>query len=580
VDTATLRAETNDRLKALDASAPPAVKASSSGTAGPNPSTGPVAGTPPSRPDREARTRARAVTADPAVDRSIRELLQERIVQLDEYDKVSAALHQANQTEQSAQRQAREAKDELERLERQVAQAEKAPETMLPHSFRGSTAEISADQASAMRDALDATTKEWKDWKQKIETLRSMIANWDRLQKARQTERDKLFERVTNMRAKTKEFETAVGDARTSSARRLAQERLVNLECESQVAAVRLQFLEAQIALEAKLADVRGLDVRIHRAHIQIAQRTLEQMRARYRVAAENQDRDLKQAAASEETKAQSSHDPLERFRARQSAELLVQEALALKCEQALATSPSPAPDEQRKLADRAEQDFAEIKGLLVDGRVSRLDAVRLNNDFRRIGPERDRLLKNEMATVEAQLQFYEDTLTGVELELIQDSLKNRFEQDLLRERVPPSRRAEGERLVRELERKHRAILVRRREALEKLSERAAQTLQQVARRLGILDEEYGFIRTHIFWVRDQDPIGIATLAQGVREFNYLLSGLLRLVEETVNADLWGRPSAEFLITALAVLALPVVLLRLRQGIWAVIQRDLSAPPP
>ena len=45
--------------------------------------------------------------------------------------------------------------------------------------------------------------------------------------------------------------------------------------------------------------------------------------------------------------------------------------------------------------------DFAEIKQLLDDGNVSRLDALRLNNDFRRIGPERGRLLRNELATVE-----------------------------------------------------------------------------------------------------------------------------------------------------------------------------------
>ncbi len=35
------------------------------------------------------------------------------------------------------------------------------------------------------------------------------------------------------------------------------------------------------------------------------------------------------------------------------------------------------------------------IKKLLEDGNVSRLDAIRLNNEFRRIAPERDRLIKN-----------------------------------------------------------------------------------------------------------------------------------------------------------------------------------------
>ena len=128
-----------------------------------------------------------------------------------------------------------------------------------------------------------------------------------------------------------------------------------------------------------------------------------------------------------------------------------------------------------------------------------------------------------------------------------QNSLHDRYEHDLLRERVSPERWAAGENLLIELERQHRVILVRRRDALEKLSERASRTLQQIARRLSILDQEYGFIRTQIFWVRDQDPIALGTFWQGAREFNYLLKASLRLAQETTKPNLWGRPSAEFM---------------------------------
>ena len=181
------------------------------------------------------------------------------------------------------------------------------------------------------------------------------------------------------------------------------------------------------------------------------------------------------------------------------------------------------------------------------------------------------------MATVEAQLQFYENALTNVELELLQDSLHDRFEHDLLRERLPSSRWAEGEALIGDLERKHRSLLMRRQRALEKLCDRASHTLVQVTRRLSILDQEYGFIRTNIFWVRDQEPIGLLTLTQGAREFNVLVKGLLRLVKETVKPNLWGQPSGEFLVTALAVLVFPC------PGAAAastrcLIKRDLPAP--
>ena len=184
-------------------------------------------------------------------------------------------------------------------------------------------------------------------------------------------------------------------------------------------------------------------------------------------------------------------------FRARRTAELLALEALVLKSEQALVISPPPSYEEQKTLADHADFDFANIKELLDDGNVSRLDAIRLNNEFRRIGPERDRLLKNEMAQVEAQLQFYENALTNVELELLQDSLHDRFEHDLLRERLAvvavgrgggPGSRARDEAPVAS-----DATPARPREAH---ATGASHTLVQVTRRLGILDREYGFIRT------------------------------------------------------------------------------------
>ena len=300
-----------------------------------------------------------------------------------------------------------------------------------------------------MKDALESTSNELKDWKTKLETLRSEIAKWDSLQKSRHTERDRLFQQVTALTAKSQEYDAAVADAPTAAARRLAHERLVNFQWAARVETLRLQVIEAQLALEAKLAEVRELKVEVYRAHVQIANRTLGPMQSRYRLVAEDQERDLSQAKANEENKARSSADPLERFRARRTAELMALEILVNRSEQARTISPTPTYEDQKTLADHAEIDFANIKELLDDGKVSRLDAVRLNNEFRRIGPERDRLLRNEMATVESQLQYYENALTEVELELLQDSLHDRFEHDLLREGLPQSRWAEGEALVK-----------------------------------------------------------------------------------------------------------------------------------
>ncbi len=207
---------------------------------------------------------------------------------------------------------------------------------------------------------------------------------------------------------------------------------------------------------------------------------------------------------------------------------------------------------------------------------MSRLDAVRLNNDFRRIALERERLIRNEMAAVEAHLQYYEEALTNTEIELLSDSPNDRFDRDLLRERLPQSRWSEGEAILGELEAEAwRSVGASSRRSGE-LCDRASQTHQQVVRRLAILDEEYGFIRTHIFWVRDQEPLGLWVLSQGGREIQALIKGCLRLAQESVKPQLWARPSGEFLATCAAVLLLPLGLIRLRRAIRSLLE---SEPP-
>jgi potassium efflux system protein len=508
-------------------------------------------------------------------------VLQERILLLDEYDKASKRLKKAGHTEPSPEKQAVEARLELVRLRALLARAATNPEVLLPPTFQGSGTGDKPSVNAEMKEAIEAAAGDVKECNAKLESMRAEAANWEARQNARRAERDKLFQTVAAMHAQGPEQGEASASAMASTAaRRLSQERLINAGWKSRLEAIRLKAVEAEIALEARLAGAREVSIQVGQAQVQVAEKTLELMQARYIAAADRQERFLKEKAAAEESKAQRSDDPLERFRASRRAELLDVEAQVVKLEQALATSPPPSLEEQLSLADHADADFAQIKALLDDGRVSRLDAIRLTNDFRRIGPERERLLRNEMAIVELRLQFYEDALTAVELELLQDSLRDRYEQELLLQRLPPGRRAEAERFLEDHERRHRALLLRHRSVLERLTACTAQTLDQVARRLAILDEEYGFIRTHVFWVRDQEPIGLGTITQGAREGRQLLRGLLRLAREAIRTRQWGRASAEFITAALAVLGLPIGLFRARRMLKAQIAHDLAPDRP
>ncbi|HMB02648.1 MAG TPA: hypothetical protein VKP69_02785 [Isosphaeraceae bacterium] len=508
----------------------------------------------------------------PAGGKALREVLEERLHWLDEWEKAEAARRAAEHPEPSPERQAAEGKADLERVKALLDQAAKDPEALLPSAFRGARPGAPlADAARAeMKDALDSAKNDLKDWTARLEKLRAEAAGKPGNAPATlRAERDKIFQRVATLKARTAERTAAVDAAKTREDAELARERLVNFEWESRVEEERLQAQEARMALEAKRADLAVLNLQVSEAHARLATKALERMQARYRAVADRQERDLQRAAATEQKRAASSDDPLERYRARRSAELLELEALVLKDENALATSPFPSLEEQKRLADRADADFASIKHLLDDGKVSHLDALRLNNDFRRIGPEQARIKARELAAAAAQLTFYEGALSRVELDLINDSRIDRLEYGSLLELVPKARHVEASAMFHELETKHGALLERRRLALEKLATRAEQTHEQIQRRLRTLDDHYGFIRTHIFWVRDQDPVGAATLARGRGELLLVGKALARMALEAGDRTRWGWVSAEFAVGLLSLVGLPWPLRRVRRALSA-----------
>ena len=71
-------------------------------------------------------------------------------------------------------------------------------------------------------------------------------------------------------------------DAQNAADRRLAHERLINFEWQLRVESLRLRVIEAQLALEARLSEVRELRADVYRTHVQIATKTLEPMQARF----------------------------------------------------------------------------------------------------------------------------------------------------------------------------------------------------------------------------------------------------------------------------------------------------------
>jgi potassium efflux system protein len=283
-------------------------------------------------------------------------------------------------------------------------------------------------------------------------------------------------------------------------------------------------------------------------------------MQEHYSALAERQRVALQKALQTEETRATQSVDPVEKRRARRTAQLLDLESQVVGYEKAYATAGTVSLQEQNTLADKATTDYAGLKKLVDDGSISPLDASRLKNDFRRIVPERAQIVRTDLAKSDLELTTYENALNDAEIDLVNDSRDDQFDRESLLGSIPAGRRAEAKAMLDELEARHRGLLNRRRDILRKLATRAEDTNKYVLKRIEMLDQQYAFIRTHIFWIRDAEPLGLSTLAHARDDSIRLANALVAMTLETGDRTLWRRTSLDFLLTLIGLILLPVPL--------------------
>ncbi len=516
-----------------------------------------------------------------AAIRALRELVEERLNWLDDWEKAVKDRTAAENPEQTPEKSAAEWKADLERITSSLSQTAKDPDSLLPKSFRKLSAEVSDAIRDEMKQTIDSAQNELKEWSSKREQARANPSRKDGgdLATLRST-RDQTFRRVSGLKARGLEREAAVNQAKNPEARDLAREKLLNFQWESRVENERLRGQEARLALETKRADLAALNLQRIDAHVLLSQKTLDRMKVRYGSLAARQERELQTAAVKEKSIAKNSDDPLERYRAKRTSELLELEAKVLKSESALSIDPSPSLEEQKAKTSHAETDFVNVKKLLEDGKVSHLDALRLNNDFRRIGTERATIVRNELAIASNRLTLAENVLSGVELDLINDARDDRYELDSLVQTLPRSLHPRANVIFDEIELKHTAFLVRERDALQKLADRAEQTHDQILKRIDIIDDHFGFIRTHMFWVRDEEPVGPQTLTQARREGRQLGRAGVEIAGLALDPKSWGRVSPEFMVAAFGLVVFPWPFHRARKALRSLAGGRPAAPSP
>ncbi len=524
----------------------------------------------PASPAEVARDRAateariKALEAPEARDkpatRPLLDLLQERRRLLAEWARVAGERSAAEHPEHGPEAQAAESKADLEKTLALIEQAARAPDSLLPEVFQPPAAGVVPSDArlAEMKEAIDAARVEWKDRTAEVEKLRAEGTRALSTQLAAlRSERDKVHQGFATLSARRGEREAALGSAGSAEARDLARERLANFDWEARVESERLAALEARIALAARRLDLGAFQVQARDARARLARRLAERMEEKYAALADRRRVDLKRAVVSEVDRAARADDPIEKYRAKHNADLLDLQEQVVAYEKASATTGGVSVEDQRALADSADTDLADLKKLLADGNVSPLDVLRLKNDFRRITPERSQVVRTDLAASEAETTAYEVALTDAEIDLVNDSRDDRFDRESLLEQVPNRRRGEARAVLDDLEARHLALLHRRRNVLQKLARRAEDAHNQVLRRIETLDQQYAFIRTHIFWIRDAEPLGSATFSHARDDSIRAAKALFRLACEAGDRSLWGRTSPEFVVGMVGLVLLP-----------------------
>jgi hypothetical protein len=505
-----------------------------------------------------------------ATQRSLRDLWNQRLQLLDDWDKSIKGRASVENPNPSPEREASERKAELERKTAQLDALKKSPDSVLPDAFRIAPDKVDDASLLEMRDAIDAIKASLKEKSTQLEKLRLEPPARTLALAEFRTNRDKLHTQITEQPTRRVQAEAKVIKSATEDARRIAREEMINFKCESGLAAERLHITEGCLALEVRRAATCEVATQAAQANVALGTATLAVLTERYKRIADRQKADLNLAAKTEEKKAQATDDPLDKYKALRTADLLSLQASILEDEKA-SSSPTLVPEEQKGLADKAEADFASLKQVVAENKVGGLVSLRLNNDFRRISRERAIIVRNELAQSSAANTFYENALTEAELNYFNDARDDRYERDAFIQTLPKSRHAAADAMIDEIERKHKELLTKRKDQLSKLLSKAEETHSQVTRRLRILDEQYTFIRANIFWVRDSEPLGPATIGQFRKESGRLLAALIKLSKEPFDRMQWTPISIEFGLAVAGLVAFPLIIVQARKSLKAIL---------
>ena len=132
----------------------------------------------------------------------LKAILAERQLRLDEHDHTVKELQELTHPKVNPELQEASAHSEFEHLQSQLAQP---AQSLLPPVFRVSTTELTDAARNEMKDAIEATENDLKEWQARLETARAELAQAGSTQSALRRQRDKLFQQVATRKPRGQE---------------------------------------------------------------------------------------------------------------------------------------------------------------------------------------------------------------------------------------------------------------------------------------------------------------------------------------------------------------------------------------
>jgi small-conductance mechanosensitive channel len=523
-----------------------------------------------------------AEKAKETTGKELRDLLQERLRTLELLESTVADRKKAEAPDTNPEHDEGSLRSAVARAEANLAHAKKDRASLLPESFRHASPKPSEDKdahLTQVKDAISAAQDAAKESKDAVDALKSSSALKGGSSAAHRADRDAIRQRLAALTVRKNEGDAVLAGAATPEAKDLARERLMNIEWEARLEAEKLRNLDAHDKSDTRQAATRELELKIKNAQSELAQLTLEHMQAYYRDLVSRRQHELQLLTADFKAKSETTSDPLERYRAKRALDLLNLHTIVLKEEQESATTPPVSADDQKSLLARERADFESLKKLVESGRTTNVVANRMNNTFRRLSSRRAFLVRNELAELSNLLTKYENNLTDVELEQLNDTSENREAVEALLDSIPVSRRPEAKALCARLEAFHKQYLERRRAALVKLVDRTETAREAVLARLKMMDEAHAYLRTHIFWVRDSVPLGPVVLGQIALEGRRILQAAGDMTDDLTTRSRWSRASGEFLLAIAGVVGLPAILHQARRWLRKRLKSSAATAP-